>query len=77
MVSTCEFAGRECTYDTDNATVVAHVTHGEFGDPAGYEETLYRTPGRRYFIHGVGGATSPYPEPSIVPVTKAEGLARF
>ena len=28
-------------YDTEAATIVAKFTEGQFGDPAGYEETLY------------------------------------
>lgn len=31
-------------YDTETATLVKKHTVGEFGDPAGYEETLYQTP---------------------------------
>ena len=29
------------TYDTTEMTVVKKVTSGMFGDPTGYEETLY------------------------------------
>ena len=32
---------RGVVYDTDAMTVVKKVTSGAFGDPAGYEETLY------------------------------------
>ena len=32
---------RGVEYDTETMTAVKKVTHGEFGDPAGYEETLY------------------------------------
>ena len=28
-------------YDTELSTVVKKVTNGYYGDPAGYEETLY------------------------------------
>ena len=31
-------------YDTDTATLIKKRTFGCFGDPAGYEECLYRTP---------------------------------
>ena len=37
-------------YDTETATLVKKHTVGEFGDPAGYEETLYQTPGGLYFL---------------------------
>ena len=33
-------------YDTETATLIKKHTVGEFGDPAGYEETLYQTPKR-------------------------------
>ena len=36
-------------YDTEAMTVVKKVSHGEFGDPAGYEETLYVAENGNYF----------------------------
>ena len=42
-------------YDTTTATVVKKVTNGEWGDPAGYEETLYVTPEGYYFLYTFGG----------------------
>lgn len=35
---------RKKEYDTETATLVKKYTVGSFGDPAGYEETLYQTP---------------------------------
>ena len=35
---------RKREYDTETATLVKKNTVGSFGDPAGYEETLYQTP---------------------------------
>ena len=32
-------------YDTETATLVKKVTYGSFGDPTGYEESLYQTEG--------------------------------
>ena len=52
-------------YDTENATVVEKRTFGDFGDPAGYEETLYMTPNGKYFLYVNGGAESIYPEENI------------
>ena len=52
-------------YDTDNATLVAKYTNGEFGNPAGYEESLYQTPDGKYFVYANGGADSVYPEETI------------
>ncbi len=52
-------------YDTENATIVEKRTFGAFGDPAGYEETLYMTPNGKYFLYVNGGAESIYPEENI------------
>jgi len=37
-------------YDTANSELVAKYTSGEFGDAAGYEESLYKTAEGKYFI---------------------------
>lgn len=42
------------------------------GDPAGYEETLYQTPGGLYFLYVNGGAESPYPAENIKSVSKVK-----
>ena len=47
-------------YDTEASELVAKHTVGYFGDPAGYEETLYKTEGGKYFLYTVGGAESKY-----------------
>ena len=62
-------------YDTDTAKQLAFKHVGEFGDAAGYEERLYLTNRGLYFIYGVGGADSPYPEEKIKPITKEEADA--
>lgn len=61
-------------YDTDTATLVKKFTSGEFGDPKGYEESLYQTPEGKLFIYAAGGAESEYAEPSIkrISAEKAE-----
>lgn len=61
-------------YDTDTATMVEKRTSGSFGDPAGYEETLYQTPEGKLFIYQCGGAESPFAEPVIkrISADKAE-----
>ena len=33
------------TYDTETATLIKAYSYGQLGDPAGYEEDLYQTPG--------------------------------
>ena len=60
------------TYDTEVDTLVKKVTFGYYGDPAGYEETLYQTPGGLYFLHVMGGETSPYPTEDILRLAKTK-----
>ena len=45
-------------YDTAASTVVKKVVNGFFGDPAGYEETLYVTAEGKYFLDTNGGEES-------------------
>ena len=52
-------------YDTDTAELIAKVTNGEFGDPRGYEESLYKTASGKYFLYVNGGAESVYPKEDI------------
>lgn len=52
-------------YDTAVSTVVKKVTNGLYGDPAGYEETLYVTEGGSYFLYVNGGAESKYKKEDI------------
>lgn len=65
MRATIKVEGRNRVCDTEKATELAHETFGEFGDPAGYEETTYETRTGVKFVYGVGGEESPYPEPAI------------
>ena len=52
-------------YDTELSTVVKKKTFGSYGDPAGYEETLYVTEGGKFFLYTNGGAESPYTKEDI------------
>ena len=52
-------------YNTQSATLIKKCTYGYFGDPAGFEETLYQTPEGFYFVYVCGGAESPYPNADI------------
>ena len=52
-------------YDTETATLIKAYSFGELGDPAGYEEDLYQTPGGLYFLHVGGGEESPYAEEDV------------
>ncbi len=64
------------TYDTESAAVIVKKTSGCFGDPAGYEETLYQTPAGHYFVYTFGGEQSPYPTEGIRRL-KAEDAEKF
>ena len=57
-------------YDTETATLIKAYSFGELGDPAGYEEDLYQTPGGLYFLHVGGGEASPYPTEGIKRISK-------
>ena len=59
-------------YDTDNATLIAKKTCGEFGDPAGYEECLRQTPDGKLFLYGKGGEASPYPAETLKRMSAAK-----
>ena len=52
-------------YDTETAELIKKVTFGEFGDPMGYEETLYKTPCGKFFLYTNGGSDSIHPEQAI------------
>ena len=58
-------------YDTATATVVKKNTYGVFGDPAGYEETLYVTPDGCYFLYTNGGEESKYSKEDIKRLSRA------
>ena len=59
-------------YDTENAELVLKRTSGEFGDPAGYEETLYKTADGKFFLYVNGGAESIYAEENIKRMSAAK-----
>ncbi len=63
------------TYNTDTAEQLGHLCIGTFGDPAGYEEMLFKTKSGNFFLYGAGGADSKYPQQAITPVTKKEADA--
>ena len=59
-------------YDTEAAELIEKKTFGTFGDPAGYEEVLYKMPDGKLFLYGVGGEASPYAEETIKRVSAAK-----
>ncbi|MBR3966197.1 MAG: hypothetical protein IKJ91_03890 [Clostridia bacterium] len=58
-------------YDTDNSTLIKRKSVGVFGDPAGYEESLYQTESGSYFLYLNGGEESPYKKEDIKRMSKA------
>lgn len=59
-------------YDTTASELVKKVTFGEYGDPAGYEETLYKTQDGKYFLYVNGGADSKHPKEDIKRMSAAK-----
>ena len=59
-------------YNTETATLIKKCTYSYFGDPAGYEESLYQTPEGLYFLYVNGGAESPYAEENITRLAKTK-----
>jgi hypothetical protein len=52
-------------YDTSCSELIKSKTFGEFGDPAGYEESLYKTENGKFFLYVNGGEKSPYKKEDI------------
>ena len=61
-------------YDTEKMTVVKKVVSGAWGDPAGYEETLYQE-GNLFFMYTNGGEQSPYKAAKLVNMPKSKAQA--
>lgn len=59
-------------YDTETAEMIKKYTYGNYGDPEGYEESLFQTPGGLYFLYVNGGESSPYPNEDILRLAKAK-----
>ena len=59
-------------YDTETAVLIKKHTVSYYGDPAGYEETLYQTPEGLFFVYVCGGEASPYPCEDITRLAKTK-----
>ena len=59
-------------YDTECSELIEKRTFGEFGDADGYEESLYKTEGGKFFLYVNGGAESVHPEENIVRMSAAK-----
>ena len=76
MRKTMTFEGKKRIFDTTKAEAQGNRAYSYYGDPAGYEETLYKTKGGLYFLWGIGGADSPYSAgEDIRPLTEKEAQA--
>lgn len=76
MRKTKMFEGKRHVYDTEKAVALGNRAFGSYGDPAGYEETLYKTKGGLFFFWGLGGEESPYGNGAdIRPVSQEEAEA--
>ena len=76
MRKTTKFEGKKHIYDTEKAEALGNRAFSYYGDPAGYEETLYKTKGGLFFMWGIGGSESPYGAgEDIRPLTEAEAQA--
>ncbi len=60
------------TYDTASAELIKKNTFGQFGDPAGYEESLYKTEDGKFFLYVNGGEESIYTEENIKRMSAAK-----
>lgn len=62
-------------YDTEASELIAKRTVGNFGDADGYEESLYKTEGGKFFLYTFGGAESKYAEEGIKRMSAATAEA--
>lgn len=62
-------------YDTETADLVLKNSVGVYGDPKGYEESLYKMPDGAYFLYTNGGEESPYVEEKIARMSKKSAEA--
>ena len=59
-------------YDTESATLIRKYTYGNYGDPHGFEESLYKTERGLFFLYVAGGTQSPYTKEDIVRIAKGK-----
>ena len=59
-------------YDTENSELIAKFTSGQFGEAEGYEESLYKTEGGKFFLYVNGGESSIHPNENIIRMSAAK-----
>ena len=55
-------------YDTEKSKYIGKNVEGEFGNPYGFEEELYKKNAGDFFLLVQGGAESQYSEEDIIPL---------
>lgn len=61
-------------FDTKSSELLKKITAGSYGDPTGYEETLFLSADGTYFVYANGGEKSVHPKESFTKITKARAL---
>lgn len=59
-------------YDTEASELIQKKAFGSFGDPKGYEETLFKTQDGKFFLYVNGGEESPYAKEDIKRMSAAK-----
>ena len=59
-------------YDTETSELIKKNAVGAFGDPAGYEESLYKTADGKFLLYVNGGEESIYPTENIKRLSAAK-----
>lgn len=59
-------------YDTEKSQVIGEQIVGQYCSADGFEERLYRKAAHDYFIYGLGGSLSPYPQETLLSLSLAD-----
>lgn len=59
-------------YDTEKSQVIGEQIVGQYCSADGFEERLYRKSAHCYFIYGLGGSLSPYPQETLLTLSLAD-----
>ena len=59
-------------YDTETSELLGKNVSGSFGDEAGFEESLYKTEGGKYFLYVNGGEESVHAKEDIKRMSAAK-----
>lgn len=61
-------------YDTDKSEYVGRNAEGSYGDPTGFEESMYKKAKGDFFLLVSGGPESQYPEEDILPLALEDAV---